>query len=183
LTWTRHHRRERENAAAALAGRPITAPAVTVPQTATVTEAARRMHTARIERLPVVDETGRLAGIVSRTGLQKAHLLKGFARSDEAIRSEIVVGIIFRDFMLDPSRFSIRVQDGVVVLQGGVERRSLIPFLVRAVHDVKGVVRVENRLTFDVDDHTVGIAMARRGRGPDRPSDEALRSDAAYGTS
>jgi CBS domain-containing protein len=181
LTWTKHYRRE--NVAAALAGRLMTAPAVTVPQTATVTEAARRKHTARIKRLPVVDATGRLAGIVSRAGLPKAHLPKDFTRSDEAIRSEIVVGIIVGDFMLDPSRFSIRVQDGVVVVHCGVERRSLIPFLIRAVHDVKGVVRVETRLTFDVHDHAAGMAMAYGGRGPDRPSDEAAGSDAAYGTS
>jgi CBS-domain-containing membrane protein len=131
-----------------------------VPDTATLSEAARRMRTARIKRLPVADETGRLSGIVSRADLLKAHLPKVFTRSDQAIRNEIVFGIIVGDLMLDPSRFSIHVQDGVVILQGRVERRSLIPFLVRAVHDVKGVVQVENRLTFDVDDHPVGMAMA-----------------------
>ena len=40
----------------------------------------------------------------------------------------------------------------MVVLQGRVERRSLLPYLVRAVHGVEGVVRVENRLTYDIDD-------------------------------
>jgi hypothetical protein len=38
------------------------------------------------------------------------------------------------------------------VLQGRVERRSLLPYLVRAVHSVEGVVRVQNRLAFDIDD-------------------------------
>ena len=38
------------------------------------------------------------------------------------------------------------------MLQGQVERRSLIPHLVRAIHDVEGVVRVENRLAYDIDD-------------------------------
>jgi osmotically-inducible protein OsmY len=50
------------------------------------------------------------------------------------------------------------VQDGVVCLQGAVERRSLVPFLLRAVRGVEGVVRVENRLTYDVDDR--GMPMA-----------------------
>jgi osmotically-inducible protein OsmY len=59
---------------------------------------------------------------------------------------------------MDPSRFFIDVVDGVVVLQGRVERSRLIAFLVRAVHAVEGVVRVEDRLTFDLDDRDPGPA-------------------------
>jgi CBS domain-containing protein len=147
LAWNRRRRLEREKAAAVVAGELMTTPAVTVPPTATVTEAARRMHTAGVKRLPVVNEAGRLAGIVSR-----ADLLKVFNRSDEAIWREIMDDVITGDFMMDPSRFFIDVVDGVVVLQGRVERSRLIAFLVRAVHAVEGVVRVEDRLTFDLDD-------------------------------
>jgi CBS domain-containing protein len=147
LAWNRRRRLEREKAAAVVAGELMTTPAVTVPPTATVTEAARRMHTAGVKRLPVVNEAGRLAGIVSR-----ADLLKVFNRSDEAIWREIMDDVITGDFMMDPSRFFIDVTDGVVVLQGRVERSRLIAFLVRAVHAVEGVVRVEDRLTFDLDD-------------------------------
>jgi CBS domain-containing protein len=151
LIWTRRRRQERAKAAAAVAGKPMTAPAATVPPT--VTEAARRMHTARVKRLPVVDQRGRLLGIVSR-----ADLLKVFTRPDEAIRSEIIRDVIVGDFMMNPSRFLIHVDDGVVVLEGKAERSSLIPYLVRAVHHVEDVVRVENKLSFDVDDY--GPAMA-----------------------
>jgi CBS domain-containing protein len=154
LIWTMRGRQERAKAAAALAGKLMTAPAVTVAPTATVTEAARRMHTARVKRLPVVDETGRLLGIVSR-----ADLLKVFIRPDEAIRSEVIHDVIVGDLMMDPSRFVIDVDDGVVVLEGEAERSSLIPYLVRAVHHVEGVVRVENRLSFDVDDLNPGMPM------------------------
>ncbi len=139
----------------------MTAPAVTVPPTATITEAARRMHTARVKRLPVVDETGQLLGIVSR-----ADLLKVFTRPDEAIRSEIIRDVIVGDFMMNPSRFLIHVDDGVVVLEGKAERSSLIPYLVRAVHHVEGVVRVENRLSFDVDDLNPGMPMTYPWMGP-----------------
>jgi CBS-domain-containing membrane protein len=131
----------------------MTAPAVTVPPTATITEAARRMHTGRVKRLPVVDERGQLLGIVSR-----ADLLKVFTRPDEAIRSEIISDVIVGDLTMDPSRFRIRVDDGVVVLEGEAERSSLIPYLVRAVHRVAGVVRVENKLSFDVDDYDPAMA-------------------------
>jgi hypothetical protein len=60
--------------------------------------------------------------------------------------------VIVGDFMMDPSRFFIHVNDAMVVLQGRVERRSLIPYLVRAVHAVEGVIQV--------DDHDPGVAMA-----------------------
>jgi CBS domain-containing protein len=153
LIWTRRRRRERAKAAAAVAGKLMTAPAATVAPTATVTEAARRMHTAGVKRLPVVDETGRLVGIVSR-----ADLLKVFTRPDEAIRSQIISEVIVGELMMDPSRFFIEVDDGVVLLQGKVERSSLIPYLVRAVRHVEGVVRVEDQLSFDVDDYDPAIA-------------------------
>jgi CBS domain-containing protein len=155
LAWSRRRRLEREKAAAVVAGKLMTTPAVTVPPTATVTEAARRLHAAGVKRLPVVDEAGRLVGIVSR-----GDLLKAFTRPDDAIRREIMEDVIVGDFMMDPSRFFIHVDDGVVVLQGRVERRSLIPYLVRTAHGVEGVVRVEDRLTFDVDDHDPGMAIA-----------------------
>ena len=82
-----------------------------------------------------------------------------FTRPDEAIRREVMLDVIAGEFMLDPSRFSIHVDDGVVVLQGSVERRSLVPSLVGAIDGVEGVVRVEDRLTFDLDDRD-GTAMA-----------------------
>jgi CBS-domain-containing membrane protein len=152
LIWTRRRRQKPAKAAAAVAGKLMTAPAVTVPPTATVTEAARRMHTARVKRLPVVDERGQMLGIVSR-----ADLLKVFTRPDEAIRSEIINDVV-GDLIMNPSRFVIGVDDGVVVLEGEAERSSLIPYLVRAVHHVEGVVRVENKLSFDVDDYDPAIA-------------------------
>jgi CBS domain-containing protein len=155
LAWSRRRRLEREKAAAIVAGKLMTTPAVTVPPTATITEATRRMHTAGVKRLPVVDQAGRLVGIVSR-----ADLLKVFTRTDEAIRREVMEDVIVGDFMMDPSRFFIHVDDGIVVLQGRVERSRLIPFLVRAVHGVEGVVRVEDRLTFDVDDRDPDLAVA-----------------------
>jgi CBS domain-containing protein len=154
LVWSRRRRREREKAAAVVAGKLMTAPVATVSPTATVSDAVRRLLAAGVQRLPVVDESDRLVGIVSR-----ADLLAVFTRPDEAIESEIMDDVIADDFGMAPSRFFIHVDEGVVVLQGRAERRSLIPLLIRAVHDVEGVVRVENRLTFDEDDRVTGAAM------------------------
>ena len=47
-----------------------------------------------------------------------------------------------------------------VVERGGrVERRSLLPYVVRAVQGVEGVVRVENRLAYDLDDRDADRLM------------------------
>jgi CBS domain-containing protein len=155
LWWTKRARLDRAKAAASMARDLMTVAVVTISPDATVAEAARRMHTAKIKRLPVVNRTGRLVGIVSR-----GDLLKVFNRSDEAIRREIIEDVIAGEFMMAPSRFFLHVTDGVVVLQGRVERRNLVPYLVRAVQGVEGVVRVEDRLTYDVDDRDAGRVMS-----------------------
>jgi len=147
LFWTRRRRLERDKAAGSTARDLMSVALVSISPEATVAEAARRMHTANVKRLPVIGEGGRLVGIVSR-----GDLLKVFNRPDHVIRREIMDDIIVGEFTMDPDRFFIHVDDGVVVLQGRVERRSLIPYLVRAVHGVAGVVRVENRLAYDIDD-------------------------------
>jgi CBS domain-containing protein len=157
LFWTKRQRVDREKAAGTVARELMTVAmaVVSIAPEATVGEAARRMHTAGVKRLPVVERDGRLVGIVSRSDL-----LKVFDRSDADIRREIIEDVIVGEFMMAPSRFFLHVTDGVVVLQGRVERRSLQPYLVRAVQGVEGVVRVENRLTYDIDDRDADRVMA-----------------------
>jgi CBS domain-containing protein len=151
LLWTKRRRAEHDKAAAAVARDLMTVAVVSIAPDATAAEAARRLHTANVKRLPVVDRQGRLLGIISR-----ADLLKVFNRPDGAIRQEIIDEVIVGEFMMDPDRFFIQVHQGVAVLEGRVERRSLIPWLVRAVRGVEGVVRVEDRLSYDVDDRDAG---------------------------
>jgi CBS domain-containing protein len=147
LFWTRRRRLERDKAAGSTARDLMSVALVSISPDATVAEAARRMHRANIKRLPVIGEGGRLVGIVSRSDL-----LKVFNRPDRSIQREIMDDVIVGEFTMDPDRFFIHLDDGVVVLQGRVERRSLIPYLVRAVQGVEGVVRVANRLAYDIDD-------------------------------
>ena len=154
LWWTRRARLDRAKAAASVARDLMTVAVVAVSPEAAVAEAARRMHTAKVKRLPVVDHSGRLVGIISRSDL-----LKVFDRSDQDIRREIIEEVIVGEFMMAPSRFFLHVTDGVVVLQGRVERRSLLPYVVRAVQGVEGVVRVENRLAYDLDDQDADRLM------------------------
>jgi CBS domain-containing protein len=158
LFWTKRRRLEQGKAAGTTARELMSVALVSISPDATVAEAARRMHAAGVKRLPVVGEGGRLVGIVSR-----GDLLKVFNRTDQAIRREIIDDVIVGEFTMDPNRFFIHVDDGVVVLQGRVERHSLLPYLFRAVHAVEGVVRVENRLAYDLDDEdTLLRAMAYR---------------------
>jgi CBS domain-containing protein len=148
-----HRRRARAKAEATVAAQIMSQPAVTIGAEATLPEAARRLHAEGVKRLPVVDVVGRLVGIVSRVDL-----LTPFLRPDEELRREIVEDVIFGDLRMGPSRFDVDVQHGMVVLQGSCERRSLIPTVVRAVTRVEGVVRVENRLGYDLDDLSLSAA-------------------------
>jgi CBS-domain-containing membrane protein len=149
LLARRRWRTERAKARGVTAADVMTTPVVTIGEQATVAEAARRLHAAGVKRLPVDDVVGRLVGIVSRSDL-----LKVFLRPDQEIRREVVEEVIRHDMLMGTDRFHVVVTDGVVVLEGVCERRSLIPILVRAVYGVDGVVRVQNRLGFDVDDTT-----------------------------
>jgi CBS domain-containing protein len=62
------------------AGQLMTAPAVTIRPEATISAAARLMSARRVRRLPVVDRSERLVGIVTLRDL-----LRLFVRSDEEI--------------------------------------------------------------------------------------------------
>lgn len=125
----------------------MSAPAVCARPEWSVVEAARLMEAQHVKRLPVVDEADRLRGIVSR-----ADLLRIFLRRDLAIREEIVGDLLLRTLRLSPSEVTVTVVDGRVTLTGSVERRSLIPLIVRLCRGVDGVVSVSERLGHRVDD-------------------------------
>jgi CBS domain-containing protein len=144
---------------AATAGAVMTSPAVTVDPQATVTEAARRMQAAAgMKRLPVVTGSGRLVGIVSR-----ADLLRPLTHPDEEIRWAIE-DLLGHELLVDPARVEVEVRDGVVSLTGRIERRSLIPIVVRLAGATEGVVRVQDWLTFDLDDTRLQPSASNRQR-------------------
>jgi CBS domain-containing protein len=147
LLSARRRRHERAKAEATVAAELMSRPAITIGPDANLAETARRLHGEGVKRLLVADRAGRLLGIVSRVDL-----LKAFLRSDEELCREIVEDVIFGELIMGPDRFDVDVKDGVVVLQGHCERRSLIPTVVRAVAAVDGVVGVVNRLGYDIDD-------------------------------
>jgi CBS domain-containing protein len=120
---------------------------VTVPLGTPLAVAARLMIRLGIKRLPVVDGKGRLAGIVTR-----GDLLKAFLRPDPAIAWEIRHEILRDRFGEPAAGVTVEVHDGTVTLTGGLERRSQVATLIRAVQAVPGVAAVTAKLTWETDD-------------------------------
>ena len=143
----RQRRHEREKAAGLVAGELMTTPVVTLGPEATLGDAARLMHRKGVKRLPVVDGAGRIHGILSRSDL-----LKVFLREDADIEREVREDVVRRTLWIDTDTVTVTVLDGVVRLEGQLERRSLIPVLERLITAVEGVVGVEEHLSFNVDD-------------------------------
>ncbi|MEU5439924.1 CBS domain-containing protein [Streptomyces griseofuscus] len=134
---------ERAKAEGSRAEELMSAPAVCARPEWTVVEAARLMEAQHVKRLPVVDETDRLLGIVSR-----GDLLRVFLRRDEAIREEITGDLLRRTLGLDPRDVSAEVRDGRVTLAGTVEYSSLIPVIEQLCRGVDGVVSVSGNLSY-----------------------------------
>jgi len=93
------HRGEQDKAEDLTAGDLMTHPAITVSPEDSVEVAARLMYTLQVKRLPVVDPSGRLAGIISRTDV-----LATFDRSDEQIRKEVTDDVIWHEFGIGRAR-------------------------------------------------------------------------------
>lgn len=138
---------ERTKADATTAEGLMTSPAVVARPEWTMVEAARTMEHNRVKRLPVVDESGRLIGVVSR-----ADLLRVFLRGDRAIREEITGDVLMRTLGIPPTAVTVHVVEGRVTLRGTVERTSVIPVALRLCRGVDGVVDVSEHLDFKVDD-------------------------------
>jgi CBS domain-containing protein len=143
----RQRRTEREKHVAVVAAQLMTSPPVTIGPDATLPEAARLMHRHGIKRLAVASAEGRVLGIVSR-----ADLLKVFLRDDGEIAREISRDIVRRTLWIDPATIRVIVHDGVVRLDGQIERRSLVPVLAGLVLAVEGVVGIDSHLSYLVDD-------------------------------
>ena len=138
---------ERRKAMGLIAADLMTTPAITTQGGATLAEAAKLMHDRGIKRLPVVDDAGRLVGIVTR-----GDLLQVFGRSDEEIRREIIDGVVIGDLWMDPAGLVVDVAGGLVKLSGQVDRKSDIGILTGLVRGLDGVVGVSSDLGFDWDD-------------------------------
>lgn len=149
-------RGERAKAAGVTAADLMTTPAVTIGPGESVTAAARRMHERRVKRLPVLDQAGRLAGIVSRVDV-----LSVFGRPDADIRDEVVREIIAGEFALDPDAFDVTVRCGIVTITGQAESHTVAAQLIDALRHVEGVVDVLDRVGSPREDQPQAAAFIR----------------------
>jgi CBS domain-containing protein len=116
----------------------------------------------RVERLPVLDEEDRLVGIVTRRDL-----LQVFLRPDTDIREEVVQEVIVNTLWLTPAAVEVKVEDGVVTLEGEVERESEVSVAGSATARIDGVVAVDNLLTGRLADARLRAASpSPRGVAP-----------------
>jgi len=147
------HRHELEKARGVTAGEFMTKPPMTIGPDAPVSEAAQLMYDRRVKRLPVVDEAGRLVGIVSR-----ADVLAVFNRPDDEIRRQITDGVILDTYLMDPLTFRVAVKDGVVTISGNPESAAVAHEMIDTVRHVEGVVAVRDRFDYPADEpvHTYG---------------------------
>jgi CBS domain-containing protein len=125
----------------------MTRSVVTITPEATVGEAARVMGRRNVKRLPVVDLEGELIGIVSR-----ADVVGAFTKPDDVIQDEVREDLVRRLLFLDPELVEVSVSDGVVTLEGELENRTEAHLLEELSRRIAGVVRVESRLRYKVDD-------------------------------
>jgi CBS domain-containing protein len=137
------HHAARGKAGGVTAAELMTSPAVTIAPGETVEHAARLMYDRKVKRLPVVDQAGRLVGIISRSDV-----LAVFDRTDAEIREEIMSQVIAG--RSEPTWYSVIVKDGVVTLEGTPETAAIGRDLVRRVRHVQGVVSVRDRLVYPV---------------------------------
>jgi len=146
-------RRERAKAEARTAAELMTSPVITTHPDASLASAARLMSDHHIRRLPVLDASGALIGIVSRRDL-----LRVFLRPDEEIGAE-VHGVLTGVLLEDPHSVTVKVRGGVVTLRGSLREPELIPAAVRLASDIDGVVAVTDELTSGPADQAPGQAV------------------------
>ena len=137
------HHKDEKKAHGTIAGDLMTGTPVTVTPEETVEHAARLMYRHKVGRLPVVDASGHLVGIISRPDV-----LTVFDRSDEEIRKEIADDVILYEFLDNRHALSVTVKGGVVTLEGTPETDATGHAIVRRVRHVPGVVAVRDRLYY-----------------------------------
>ena len=135
--------REQMKAEAITAADLMTKPPVTIEPDAPVEDAARLMYNARVKRLPVTAQDGRLIGIVTRSDV-----LAVYSRPDVQIRHEVIEGVIVDTVRSNPARFTVTVNDGIVTVEGTPETTEVGRDVINTARHVEGVIAVRDRLTY-----------------------------------
>ncbi|MFC7530103.1 CBS domain-containing protein [Actinoplanes sp. GCM10030250] len=143
----RRRRDERAKAAVGTAADLMSAPPVIARTGMSIAAAARLMDAENVKRLPVIDDHGRLLGIVARSDLLKAHL-----RPDDELRDDVLTGMLAPYFADSVREVDAQVSDGAVTLTGRVDRASTADAAGQVTRQVPGVVTVVNAIDWVWDD-------------------------------
>ena len=128
-------------------GEVMSAGVVTIAPETTIYDAARIMVVQDVKRLPVVDDEDRLLGIIARLDIVAV-----FTRPDEVIEDEIREDLVRRVLFVDPDDIAVKVSGGVVTFSGEIGTRNEARILEELCRRLDGVMRVENELTWRLDD-------------------------------
>ena len=109
-------------------------------------EAARVMTKAGIERIPITGDSGELLGLLTRSDI-----LRVFVRADAEIIDEIRNAVMKDVLWIDSRRIWVICQEGNVLLSGQTANRSDAELLVTLTRRIDGVISVQNRLTWEID--------------------------------
>ncbi|WP_431984841.1 CBS domain-containing protein [Streptomyces qinglanensis] len=123
------------------AGALMSSPVVPGRPEWSLVEAARTMRGNGVKRLPVVGETGKVIGVISR-----ADLMAVFLRKDDAIADEIADDVLRGTLGLSATQVSVTVSEGVVRVRGRIGAHDSPELLERLCRAVDGVVDVRLEL-------------------------------------
>lgn len=145
------------------AGGIMNAPAETAHLDDTVCDLARRMVANHRKHLPVVDNSRRLVGVVSRRDV-----LRMFDRSDAELAAD-VSDALAQDQNLVGHAISVTAKDGVVTIEGTVRRADDVACVGRLAWMVPCVVDVMCHLTvLETASHSNARHQAAWRAGPAR---------------
>jgi len=116
----------------------MTAPAITIHPDTAIAGAARLMTEHHIKLLPVVNEDGKIEGVVTRRDLLNVFLVADaeVARQVRELLDEMAAG--------EPGAIKVEVQSGIVTLTGQPEAatRTQVAAAVDAAWDIDGVLDI-----------------------------------------
>jgi CBS-domain-containing membrane protein len=134
----------------------MSTPVTAVAPGASLRTAARLLHQRAVRHLPVVDQDGRVVGMITRRDL-----LRVFLRPDWILAGEINAKVLHATFNVPADAVTVEVHEGVVRLSGRLPWHSTAAEIVERVRGLDGVVAVDDHLTWAHDD-IAGAAPARR---------------------
>lgn len=147
--WGRQATDQRRRQRARTVGDACTRPALVTAPDSSLHDAADEMARHRISRLVVLDGA-RIVGIVSRHDV-----LRVLLRTD----AELAEAVMEAMGPLETEGLELSVTDGVVEVSGHATLRSLAVAWIEAAQSVDGVIDVDSRLTWEVDDLTPPVAF------------------------